>query len=92
MFAAQYCGGCDVHHQSDHGCRFPFLAMRLSMTMRPFRRTKSGRGGLANLWPNNPWYQSYLSQYGGTAYFPTLTIGGQKFWCGRPLFSGAAQL
>ncbi len=34
-----------------------------------------GAGGLANLWPNNPWYQPYLSQYNGSVYFPTLNIG-----------------
>ncbi len=34
-----------------------------------------GASGLANLWPNNPWYQPYLSQYRGSVYFPTLNIG-----------------
>ena len=34
-----------------------------------------GAAGLAGLWPNNPWYQPYASQYGGNSYFPTLNIG-----------------
>ncbi|HEX4166593.1 MAG TPA: TonB-dependent receptor [Bryobacteraceae bacterium] len=34
-----------------------------------------GASGLANLWPNNPWYQPYESQYNGSSYFPTLNIG-----------------
>ncbi|HZQ52660.1 MAG TPA: carboxypeptidase regulatory-like domain-containing protein [Bryobacteraceae bacterium] len=34
-----------------------------------------GAEGLASLWPNNDWYQSYLGQYGGKVYFPTLNIG-----------------
>ncbi len=34
-----------------------------------------GANGLASLWPNNPWYQPYLSQYSGSYYFPTLNIG-----------------
>ena len=51
-----------------------------------FPQNEIGSSGLANLWPNNPWYQSYLSQYGGTAYFPTLSIGGQNFGVGGLYF------
>lgn len=34
-----------------------------------------GASGLASLWPKNPWYQPYLSEYAGNAYFPTIQIG-----------------
>jgi len=38
-----------------------------------------GTKGLAGLWPNTAWYQSYLGQYGSTIYFPTITIGSNAF-------------
>jgi hypothetical protein len=38
-----------------------------------------GASGLAALWPDNPWYQPYLNQYGGKVYFPGLTIGTNPF-------------
>jgi hypothetical protein len=38
-----------------------------------------GTKGLASLWPSSAWYQPYLSQYGSTIYFPTITIGSNNF-------------
>ncbi len=39
-----------------------------------------GKEGLAKLWPNNPWYEPYLT--GLAEYFPRMSIGGSGF--GRP--------
>jgi hypothetical protein len=38
-----------------------------------------GASGLASLWPNDSWYQSYLDQYGGSIYFPSLKMGANQF-------------
>ena len=39
-----------------------------------------GKEGLAKLWPNNPWYEPYLT--GLAEYFPRFLVGGSAF--GRP--------
>jgi hypothetical protein len=41
-----------------------------------FPQSEIGAGGLAKLWPNDAWYQSYLDQYSGKVYFPSLNVNG----------------
>jgi hypothetical protein len=50
-----------------------------------------GRDGWASIWPNNPWYSSYLDAAPNVpVYYPTLNIGGSAFggpgffWDQRP--------
>lgn len=50
-----------------------------------------GRNGWDSIWPNNPWYQSYLNASQNVpVYYPTLHVGGSAFggpgffWDQRP--------
>jgi hypothetical protein len=40
-----------------------------------------GQSGLAQFWPNNPWYQPYIGQM-PAIYYPALTVGGGSYGIG----------